>query len=1616
VIAAGNSGQAWVFASSINDPLLPPLIPLESAGNAAVFRVNSNGLVDRVARIGGNPLNNSAYASMPVSEGGVLAQSNGNAVLAGSIAPTLSSELLASEFYDLPLAQSPNTALPSTIRDALPLATCGGSACSGSAGVFAQLTPDASAAQLALSLDNHPNLTLRNLGTADATGLAILSDGYTHSSDCGQTLAAGAECSIVLAGTASGSITVQASNFAAFTTPLPATTGIADSIAVLPHALNFGIVTSASLPATQTLSIHNFANTTQTFASQRVSTIPAGYTLTQSSSTCTPAGDGLHLTIAANATCTVTLSLKASSNAAQDGPILATWQAGPTDIAITGYTQAAAVSLSSQLIDFGRQYLNGIRAPRYLYLSNASASPQTHATVVSTNPVFTLTDECPTTLQPHSVCRMGLGYLSLTAPSSDALSLNVDGTSVTVLGETLPPPTIDSANINPNLTVSTQTLAFADPVTVTTPSVTVQTVRLSNIGTIAFPLQLSVTGDFAYDTSCPVSLPGGSSCNVNVTFTPSSPGMRQGLLSVVAGLAGPVYITLSGTGTAVLPANNGLTFGDVPLHTPVVQWLKVSQAFTSMIAASSDSSYQVILVEDTGYGHGQPAASNFASTATGSCLSCWLGVQFTPTATGANLASILLGSSITGKPTSLSVSGNGIPLTGLLLTPVSEDYGPIAVHTTSAATLFQLTNATGSSITATNATLTGDFVATSETSGGNACTGTMLDAGASCFVPVQFAPTATGTRSGQLTLATSAGNTSATLTGTGSPDPGISFSPGELRFDNVPGTDATQQTITLTNTGSGIETIGTPLTSDSHFISATDCTTLSPAATCTITVIYTPSAQLSSGILTVPVASNTAGTASASTYAIALSGLYTSESAGLQIIPGEHSTVHFGSVPTGHQSDARLLHVNNLGDQPLNLSVTAPRQFTITDSNCATLAANGSCDLAVRFTPLTAGDITGTLFLQGTPTDGSTTVTGLGYLEGYGTGRGTVSLTGNLSIQGTLNFGQLASGQSLSQTITLTNPVNAAAGSSVTIRRIQSSAPFLTTTDCGQPLAPGESCTLTVTYAPVYQVTANAETTTPRVDTSTITIETNTLNAPLFVDLSGQVTPVNAAASVNGEPLKTFSLSQGSLYFTGAAVGTASAAQTVQITNTGNASIHIQQFIPSQGFAATSDNCALLQPATSCNIFIEFRPQTSGTTSGSLQILSDAVSSLDFVSLTGASGISSAELMPQALSFGRVLVGSSSTQTAILSNTGTTRITFGDILATSNFALATASTQGNLCIPKGALDAGENCNIPVVFRPSTTGTLRGSLAVTTSATQIPLTVALSGVGVQPQLAVSSPILTFGNIMLGSSATLSLTLSNTGTAPLDGLTFAATGNFSVASNCGLTTINANSSCAISVTFMPTVLGPASGTLTIASTDPASPLLVSLAGTAVPDDNNGNGSNTGSFTLTVNGASSATASVQQGVSATYTLGITPVDGYAGTVALTCTPDTVVSYATCSVLPSTVILTSGIQSSTATITTVTTLSTTTPLSTNNERRKAVLSLLPAGLLLYCLRRRKAAALLCSIFLVFGIFGCGSGSNADLRFTSVGTYGFHITASSTNGTSTSQTVALTLDVRPGN
>ncbi len=1631
-LAQDTNGNVWLDGT-LTAVLLPAAASnsdqpgLSDVGNGYAVRVNAQGAVDRVVRFGGIPTSNLGFTTSNLNLTSVATDASSIVVVAGSFQPTADSSLVATQFYDFPLVNTPTAALPSLVRDLIPTsASCGStSQCVGSGGFLAKANL-ANAPALAVSADSLPNLTMRNLGTAAATSVQLSATGYSLASNCPATVAEGGECSIALTGAGPGVLTVQSAS-QNFTVNIPANTaGTApDAIAFSPKELDFGLQSSVASPGTRTVTVSNLTGQTQTFTSMLDQSTRAatGYQFSEASNDCGTGATSTDRVLAADSSCHITLSFAGSASAQDDGPVTGRWLLGSRDLLLTGFTQAAGITVSSAELDFGTQFSGGLRLPRYFYLSNATSDPVSHSAVMlPTGSPFTVTDNCPSEILPQTVCQVRVDYLSPKAPTADSTVLALDaGLSVLLTGQTLPQPGVNGATANPNLSVTPTQIAFATPIVVTMLSTSTQQVLISNTGSSPFTLALAATGDFSYSSTCPASLAGGANCTATVTFAPSQAGLRQGLLSVTASGGSAINVALSGTGTAIAPADNGvLDFGSVPVGEPKVEWIKLSQAFTSLMATAS-ANFGVVLVEEQGYGHGQPSADDFQPSITSSCTNCWIGVQFTPSAEGLLSGTLQISTTSGGNPYLLALSGAGLTLSGPYLSPASADFGPVDLHSVSGTQSFTITNGAAQPVALSAPALTGDFSLTSTTCAAS------LGAGESCSLALTFTPAAQGPRDGTLTLIAGQTALNATLSGYGGADPGIALSPTSLTFSNIASASAITQTVTVTNTSAANAQIGTPTAGTPSFKATSQCGTLPPnpgvASSCTIQVAYAPGSSLVTDTLQIPVTTPGpgGGPSTLATYSVALSGAYSAEDAGLSITP---SAMDYGPVAAMTAGSVRSYTITNLTSKSVTLTLDFPRQFALASAPCAALAPQASCQFSVEFLPLTNGAATGSLLVRGDPGDNSGTLDGILYLQGYGQGGSSLSISGAAPGAEATDFGTVVSGQTSKKILTLTNngagPLN--------IRRITSEFPFLSTSNCSPTLAAGASCAVTITYAPIYQYATGATPPTAMRQTGTVVIESDSVSGPDILDLVGLAQAAPAQTPSNSGELISFNLSQSSLVFPAVSVGNSTAAQTVTIANTGTTTIHIAALEASSvtpatvpDFTVSNGDCVTaLAPAQSCSFTVAFSPQTSGQRIGAVEIQSDNSTALEFVSLLGTAQPAAISIAPANLSFGAIATGATTQLPVVLTNTSSNPVTLGAISITGDY-----SETGNCPASGAALAAGAICTLQVAFSPTQSGALAGTLSIANSATSLPLTVPLTGTGAQSQLRLGAASLNFGAVPLGQSAALTLALINNGTAPVSALqaSIVATSDF-VVTGCTSTTIAPGASCLLGITFTPTAVGARTASLTVSSSDPASPMMVPL---------NGTGMQTGAFTVAAASSSSLSASVQQGQAATYKLVLTPTGGYQGVVALGCSPQASVPAAFCSVLAPSVAISSGPVTTTVTINTVTGTQTALtrpgtsvgpdPSAGFADRRgsKTLLALmLPLGLaFLGGIRRSKAGKLprllvwlLLTAATAISTQGCGSAGNPNLAYTTPGNYSYLVTATSTNGLQITQTVTLNLTV----
>jgi hypothetical protein len=326
------------------------------------------------------------------------------------------------------------------------------------------------------------------------------------------------------------------------------------------------------------------------------------------------------------------------------------------------------------------------------------------------------------------------------------------------------------------------------------------------------------------------------------------------------------------------------------------------------------------------------------------------------------------------------------------------------------------------------------------------------------------------------------------------------------------------------------------------------------------------------------------------------------------------------------------------------------------------------------------------------------------------------------------------------------------------------------------------------------------------------------------------MTPLLGAGGTGTGPA-TDTLSATALTFPSTDSGQLSTAQTVTLTNSGSLPLTSISVSVSGEFQQTNFCTANLAANSSCTISVQFAPTTTGVQNGTLSISDITRAQPQTVALSGTSlappvlGVN-----PASLTFAGQTAGQpSSAQTVTITNTG------GAPLANVGFqitGLSAGSFAWSASTCPTTLANGGNCTVQVVFSPAAAGGATASLVVSSSTAGVAaVTVPLSGTGQTPAgLNVNPAQLLFPIVVPGqSSLSQAVNLTNTGGSAASSLTVTATPPFSLVQNTCGSSLASGASCSTGVIFSPSLNGPYTGTLTIASPSLTASASVPLSGT-------------------------------------------------------------------------------------------------------------------------------------------------------------------------------------------
>jgi Abnormal spindle-like microcephaly-assoc'd, ASPM-SPD-2-Hydin len=188
-------------------------------------------------------------------------------------------------------------------------------------------------------------------------------------------------------------------------------------------------------------------------------------------------------------------------------------------------------------------------------------------------------------------------------------------------------------------------------------------------------------------------------------------------------------------------------------------------------------------------------------------------------------------------------------------------------------------------------------------------------------------------------------------------------------------------------------------------------------------------------------------------------------------------------------------------------------------------------------------------------------------------------------------------------------------------------------------------------------------------------------------------------------------------------------SQTIQISNSGTAVLTVTQVsVSGSGFLTSSLALPLsINPGAASTFNVQFGPQSAGSVTGSVSLVSNAPNSPSTVSLsgTGIASVATISLSATSLNFGSVTTGTSAQQSVTITNTGNADVTISQInIGGTGYTL----TGGGSPV---TLTPNQTMTITVHFSPTSAGTDSGSVSIVSNAVGSPLTIPLSGIATAP---------------------------------------------------------------------------------------------------------------------------------------------------------------------------------------------------------------------------------------------------------------------------------------------
>jgi len=175
----------------------------------------------------------------------------------------------------------------------------------------------------------------------------------------------------------------------------------------------------------------------------------------------------------------------------------------------------------------------------------------------------------------------------------------------------------------------------------------------NNLNSLLTISDIATSGDFGQSNTCGSNLPAKRKCTINVTFTPTGTGTRNGTLTVTDNASNsPQTASLTGIGVAqAVVSPTSLTFA--------AQKVGTTSAAEHVMLTNNLSTALAISITFIGANMGDFSETDTCGGSVPAKSHCTLSVIFAPTGTGPRSATLNVTDTANNNPQTVSLTGTG---------------------------------------------------------------------------------------------------------------------------------------------------------------------------------------------------------------------------------------------------------------------------------------------------------------------------------------------------------------------------------------------------------------------------------------------------------------------------------------------------------------------------------------------------------------------------------------------------------------------------------------------------------------------------------------------------------------------------------------------------------------------------------------------------------------------------------------------------------------------------------------------------------------------------------------------------------------------------------------------